>query len=92
MMDIVAAWEPASRADGEVHRKWVRDFSESIAPFALPGGYPNMLSPDDHAHIPFSYGDNGPRLLALKELYDPDGIFSSANSLPQRTGSAQHVA
>ncbi len=87
MMDIVAVWKPAPRKEGDVHRKWVRDFSESLAPFAFPGGYPNMLSPEDRSQIPFSYGDNAPRLLALKKRYDPDGIFSSANSLPEEADS-----
>jgi hypothetical protein len=61
----------------------VRDFSEGLAPFALPGGYPNMLSPDDHSQIPFAYGENAPRLLTIKKQYDADAIFSSATPLPK---------
>jgi FAD binding domain len=81
MMDIVAVWEPASWAEGNRHRKWMRDLSQALAPFALPGGYPNMLSPDDHSQVPFAYGENAPRLLSIKKQYDADGIFSSATPL-----------
>jgi hypothetical protein len=88
MMDILAAWEPASRKEGNVHRKWLRAFSESLAPFALPGGYPNMLTPEDLSQIPFAYGGNAPRLLALKKLYDPDGVFTSAVPLPVEVPTA----
>jgi hypothetical protein len=88
MMDILAAWEPAFRKAGNVHRKWMHAFSESLAPFALPGGYPNMLSPEDRSQIPFAYGGNAPRLLALKKRYDPDGIFTSAVPLPAEVATA----
>jgi FAD/FMN-containing dehydrogenase len=88
MMDILAAWEPASRKEGNVHRQWMRDFSESLAPFALPGGYPNMLSPEDRAQIPFAYGGNAPRLLAIKKRYDADGVFTSAVPLPAEAAMA----
>jgi hypothetical protein len=60
----------------------MRDLSQALAPFALPGGYPNMLSPDDHSQVPFAHGENAPRLLSIKKQYDPDGIFSSATPLP----------
>jgi hypothetical protein len=88
MMDILAAWEPASEEKGNVHREWVRAFSESLAPFALPGGYPNMLSPEDRSQIPFAYGANAPRLVALKKRYDPDGVFTSAVPLPLEAATA----
>jgi hypothetical protein len=78
MMEIVAAWEPSSRREGEVHRQWARSLSQSLAPFSLLGGYPNMLSPEDLDQIPFAYGDNDSRLQSLKKRFDPDGIFTSA--------------
>jgi FAD binding domain/Berberine and berberine like len=78
MIEIVASWEPH---DGAVHRAWADAVSASLAPHALPGGYPNLLGPDDHVQIANAYGDNAVRLLAAKAQYDPDGVFT-ATPLP----------
>lgn len=48
----------ASGREGDVHREWADDFSEALAPFALPGGYANLLTSEDVDQIPFTYGDN----------------------------------
>jgi FAD/FMN-containing dehydrogenase len=82
MVEIIAAWEPTAENDGENHHEWARTLSENLAPHALPGGYPNMLGPDDYEQTAHAYGTNTRRLLQLKRLYDPEGIFSSAISLP----------
>ncbi|GII53577.1 6-hydroxy-D-nicotine oxidase [Planotetraspora thailandica] len=82
MAEIVAAWEPG---DGTPHRAWTDSVAEALAADALPGGYPNMLGPDDHAQIAHAYGPNAARLLAAKSRFDPDGVFS-ATSLPSTAG------
>ena len=56
-------------------------------PMALPGGYPNMLDPDDSEQIPFAYGSNKERLMAAKERFDQDDVFSSATPLRVRLTS-----
>jgi FAD/FMN-containing dehydrogenase len=85
MVEIIAAWEPTAKSDGENHRDWARTLSENLAPHALPGGYPNMLGPDDDEQTAHAYGTNLGRLQQVKRLYDPDGVFTSAISLPLRT-------
>jgi FAD/FMN-containing dehydrogenase len=82
LIEIIAAWEPTAEDDGENHREWARTLSANLAPHALPGGYPNLLGPKDHEQIPHAYGANGVRLQQLKQRFDPDGVFSSAISLP----------
>jgi FAD/FMN-containing dehydrogenase len=82
MVEIIAAWDPAAEDDGENHREWARTLSENLVPHALPGGYPNMLGPDDSEQTAHAYGANAGRLQRLKRLFDPDGVFSSAISLP----------
>jgi FAD/FMN-containing dehydrogenase len=82
MVDIIAAWEPTAWDDGENHREWARTLSENLAPHALPGGYPNMLGPDDYEQTAHAYGVNSGRLQQLKRLFDPDGVFTSTISLP----------
>jgi FAD/FMN-containing dehydrogenase len=82
MVEIIATWEPTVEDDGENHREWARTLSENLARHALPGGYPNMLGPDDYEQTAHAYGANAGRLQQLKRLFDPDGVFTSAISLP----------
>jgi FAD/FMN-containing dehydrogenase len=82
MLEIGAAWEPSSKAEGDVHREWASDLSRALAPFALPGGYANFLTPDDHEQIGSAYGNNASRLREVKRRFDPDNVFSSAIPLP----------
>jgi FAD/FMN-containing dehydrogenase len=80
MLEIVAGWKPdvSNRA---AHRQWANDLWESLAPYALPGGYPNQLTPRDRKHARDAYS-NGARLSALKRRFDPEGVFASAIPLP----------
>jgi len=75
-VEIVAAWDPGT--DGDAHRIWARSLSESLAPYALPGGYPCLLGPAERDQVAFAYGGNAARLGEVKQQFDPDDIFSSA--------------
>jgi hypothetical protein len=76
MFEIVAAWEP-NNGEAARHRAWADSVWTALAPGALPGGYANLLGPDDHDQIAQAYGQNATRLLAAKTRFDPDGIFSA---------------
>jgi FAD/FMN-containing dehydrogenase len=81
MVEIIAAWEPDA-SDGAEHRQWAQDLWENLAPFALPGGYANLLAPHHREQAKDAYGSNGARLRSLKRHFDPDGVFASAIPLP----------
>jgi hypothetical protein len=81
MVEIIAGWEPDG-SNGAEHRQWAQDLWESLAPFALPGGYANFLTPRDREQVRDAYGSNGARLSSLKRRFDPDGVFASAIPLP----------
>ncbi len=78
LVEIVAAWEPSPGGGPAAHRSWASDLSGALAPRALPGGYPNLLGPDEPDRVLLAYGPNAPRLQYLKQRYDPDGVFSTA--------------
>jgi FAD/FMN-containing dehydrogenase len=82
MVEIVAGWQPDGD-DGAVHRRWAQDLWQSLAPFALPGGYANLLGPDNREQAAWAYGGNAARLQALKRRFDPDAVFVSAIPLPE---------
>jgi len=83
MVEIVAGWNP-DRDDGAAHRRWAQDLWQSLAPFAVPGGYANLLGPDDREQAAEAYGGNAARLRVLKRRFDPDEVFASAIPLPDR--------
>ena len=82
IVEIIAAWEPAHDGNSSMHLQWARNLSDNLAPHALPGGYPNMLGPAEHEQTAQAYGSNSGRLQRVKQLLDPDGVFTSAISLP----------
>ena len=82
MVEIIACWEPDGSSDA-AHRQWAHDLWKSLAPFALPGGYANLLGPNDREQVAAAYGDNAARLRALKHRFDPDRVFASAIPLPE---------
>jgi FAD/FMN-containing dehydrogenase len=88
MLEIIAAWDPTA-SDGAAHQQWAQDLWESLASFALPGGYANQLGPHDREQARDAYGTNGARLIALKRRFDPDGVFASAIPLPDELGFAK---
>ena len=59
MVEIIAGWKPDGD-DGASHRRWARDLWQSLAPFALLGGYANLLGPDDREQAADAYGGNAP--------------------------------
>jgi hypothetical protein len=77
MVEIVALWS----ADGPADTDWADQLHQSLAEDALPGGYVNLLSSQDHEQISHAYGDGTERLLAIKSRIDPKGVFS-ATPLP----------
>jgi FAD/FMN-containing dehydrogenase len=80
VVETIAIWEPGDDAEAE-HRAWARGLSAALAPEALPGGYPNLLGPDEPEQIAHAYGPNTTRLLDAKRQFDPDGVFR-ATPLP----------
>jgi FAD/FMN-containing dehydrogenase len=79
MVEIGAVWEPGDPA--EPHRAWADGVWTALAPAALPGGYPNLLRPDDRDQVAHAYGRNAARLRDVKARYDPDHAFT-ATPLP----------
>lgn len=77
-----SAWEEADVARAPSHRTWASDLSSGLVPLALPGGYANLLGPDNADQIQAAYGANGPRLRDIKTKFDPANVFSSALPLP----------
>ena len=76
---IAGMWpDPAQNA---ANIKWVRDYSDAIAPFSEEGGYINFMSEDDQNRAPANYGGNYDRLVQAKKRYDPDNLFRANQNI-----------
>jgi len=83
VVEILASFTDRSDQEEEHrHRQWARATRQAFAPMAFPGGYPNFLTGDDPDRVAKSYGANAGGLIAAKQRYDPDNVFSSATPLP----------
>jgi FAD/FMN-containing dehydrogenase len=78
MVEMIAAWEPQSPAEDRRHIEWSQNISHALAPYALKGGYINLLDEQEQERVPLAFGSNYERLLDLKRTYDPDDVFHSA--------------
>jgi FAD/FMN-containing dehydrogenase len=65
--------EPSPGAGAD--RNWAKQTSSALAPFSLPGGYPNLLTGEDPERVRASFGPNAERLAAAKRRFDPDSVW-----------------
>ncbi|SCF01689.1 FAD-binding oxidoreductase [Micromonospora chokoriensis] len=80
LTEIIAVWAPGERA--APHREWAERTSAQLAPHALPGGYPNLLAPEETDRVRLAYGANWPRLRRAKHRYDPRELLTAVPTLP----------
>lgn len=73
---VQAFWDdPRDSAASEAHMGWSRATFDRLSPYTK-GFYVNTLAADDASQrIRATYGDNYPRLVALKRRYDPTNLF-----------------
>lgn len=77
-------------SDDAAVRSWARQVFDACSPFATGGGYVNFLTEDEGGRVTASYGINLPRLLAIKQRYDPSNLFRmNLNIAPPATRRLQ---
>jgi FAD/FMN-containing dehydrogenase len=66
-------------------QRWATEYWKAVHPHNLAGAYPNFMMDDEgEARIRATFGDNYPRLAALKAKYDPQNLFRiNQNIRPQ---------
>jgi len=73
---MVIAGIDADPAKAGALRDWGRNYWKAVHPFNLPGSYVNFMMDDEPAgRVAATYGDNFPRLAAVKARYDPTNFF-----------------
>ena len=61
---------------------WATEFHSAMAAHATGGVYVNVIADDETDRIPSAYGVNYPRLVELKQRWDPTNLFSSNYNIP----------
>lgn len=69
----ISIWD--NPADDEAHIRWARDLWDAMRPFSTGGVYANNLGEEGMDRVQAAYGMNYPRLVALKNKYDPTNFF-----------------
>ena len=84
---LIASW--VDPGESEIHVKWTRDLWEALDPYSTGGVYVNNVGrevdegPD---MMRAAYGANYPRLVKLKNKYDPENLFRHNQNI-KPTGS-----
>jgi len=64
---------------------WTKDYWLALHPHSAGGAYVNFLMDEGQGRVEATYRDNYPRLVAIKNKYDPDNFFHiNQNILPAR--------
>jgi FAD/FMN-containing dehydrogenase len=75
IVGVNGMWDPDERRADEF-RQWIREAWQRVAPFTTGSNYINFQTADeDESRIRATYGANFPRLVAIKEKYDPENLF-----------------
>ncbi|MGH9251190.1 MAG: BBE domain-containing protein, partial [Acidimicrobiales bacterium] len=76
---IGSQWSDATDTDRNV--EWTRALFEAMQPHLEETVYVNNLGDEGPGRIRAAYGENYPRLAAVKRTYDPDNLFRANQNI-----------
>jgi FAD binding domain/Berberine and berberine like len=83
---ILSQWSDATDSDGNV--QWTRALFEAMRPHLEESVYVNNLGDEGPGRVEAAYGENYPRLAAVKRAYDPDNLFRANQNIDPSTDTA----
>jgi hypothetical protein len=83
---IGSQWSEATDSDRNV--QWTRALFEAMQPHLEEAVYVNNLGDEGPGRVQAAYGENHPRLAAMKKAYDPDNLFRSNQNIDPSTDTA----
>jgi hypothetical protein len=83
---ILSQWSEATDSDRNL--QWTRALFEAMRPHLEASVYMNNLGDEGPGRVRAAYGENYPRLAALKRAYDPDNLFRANQNIDPSTDPA----
>jgi FAD binding domain/Berberine and berberine like len=83
---IGSQWSAATDSDRNV--QWTRALFEAMQPHLAASVYVNNLGDEGPGRVQAAYGENYPRLAAMKRAYDPHNLFRSNQNIDPSTDTA----
>ncbi|MFP3914784.1 MAG: BBE domain-containing protein [Actinomycetota bacterium] len=87
---VGASWHHPS--DDEANIAWSRDYHRALRPHSLGGAYINFSSDDDARQVKENYSINYPRLVEIKQRYDPTNLLCLNQSIAADTATSSTPA
>jgi len=82
---MAKSWDPDEQ---EKEITWARAFMAAMRPWSVDQAPPNFLDRDEGARVVASYGEEKfGKLVALKDKYDPENVFSLNVNIPPSASS-----
>ncbi|UGV26736.1 FAD-binding oxidoreductase [Rhodopseudomonas boonkerdii] len=69
----IAIWDDP--ADDDANMSWARELWSAVRPYSTGGVYANNLGEEGEDRVRDAYGENYPRLVTIKNKYDPTNVF-----------------
>jgi FAD/FMN-containing dehydrogenase len=76
---ILSQWSDATESDRNL--QWTRALSAAMQPHLEESVYVNNLGDEGPGRVQAAYGENYPRLAAMKRTYDPDNLFCANQNI-----------
>ena len=83
---ILSQWSEATDSDRNL--QWTRALFEAMVPHLEASVYVNNLGDEGQGRVQAAYGENYPRLAAVKRAYDPDNLFRANQNIDPSTDMA----
>ena len=80
---ILSQWSDETYSDRNV--QWTRALFEAMQPHLEESVYVNNLGDEGPGRVQAAYGENYPRLVAVKRTYDPDNLFLANQNVDPST-------
>ncbi|CAA9582604.1 MAG: oxidoreductase, FAD-dependent [uncultured Thermomicrobiales bacterium] len=71
---VIAGVDP-DPANADRITTWAKTYWEAVHPYSAGGAYVNMMMDEGEDRVRASYRDNYPRLVSVKNRYDPANLF-----------------
>jgi hypothetical protein len=83
---ILSQWSESTDSDRNL--QWTRALFGAMQPHLEESVYVNNLGDEGPGRVQAAYGENYPRLAAIKRTYDPDNLFRANQNIDPSTDTA----